>query len=1410
MISVKRCAATNISASHHHHQHHAHHHNQPHSQGNPNSSTTVQIRSSSAGRAASNNSAGSGSSNNNRLIRSRNSYQHIGGSGVAYTNGGYSSGGLSGGGPTNGFSSLLTNGSSGSLYHSTSNNSVLGSKSRNIGGDIYEFDSLFLVPKCALTYDKAMSLRKDLAAYDFNIRILEDTPKGNVWISGNRDANAQKQTRPSSANKDSRRRHSVAHTLHWFACVGEDIDINGFNDEEEQQKEREERIKQIKERQNEERQRKLEELKAQALAAQKFREQKEEERRRRMEDLRRRENDRRSQVEERRRAIQEADNERRQYILQKNQEREQRMETKRRNERSSIAFAFGSSTPRMIDTGDSGMSSSFWTNRRATSITNVAYTGAPLTRRSSERELPDGNSKKRATSASGLDRSTDDMRRMSSSMYEVFNWAQTSECPKKLTLSLAGAGINIDEPPSSAERAAAASARRDDSADMSYQRTVNRRKTDLMPTIPSPRDSSRSSLGTHTPRTPGRAFSMTRLDQLAQPRRRNGEHISAIIERERRQAMELENLTRLSLSSSRSSPTANGGAASKRMSRSMSQLASSGSAKYRNTSQDSHSGRSASVRKSSFNSSLLGENLMSRSDTSKSMSQLNTAGRVPRLTKAERLRQQVREQLNGSMAVTEKPPLPKISAASSGTSGGTSVERKRSQSGTSTPVRVAPAVDSATKKHSSAEKVRISSARGTPKASSTPLQSPGPDKTNRTLNDSLQQKTQKPKPKVDESSLVALQQGQTLVKQGSSVSAKSAEENTETVEQKQEQVLIQSETVSVSTTVVETAEQQQTIVTEIKTEEVQIDSAMEEHQPQLKSLEISNHEEKQDETKEANLLEPDQNGDGSTNDLMTASMIAKRITTEEEAKAALAERRRQAREEAERQAELERQRVAAEEAAEIQRQLEEEERLRKLEEETIRLAEEQRRLDEERLQQAIEEAKKRDEEERLRREEEARQKAEREESERKAREEAERQRVEMAERLKKEEKEREERRKRVEAIMSRTRAKGSANNTPTKQSDENKDDVMSKSQIVTSDNPAALLDPTMSMTESMLGSTDPQPSETDVAFPVPAEAPTSDKVDQLAQDVQSLSLVDVGSEVNQQNNNNNNNNSSSLNNNHNNNNDRNEESVAVSNSGKSNSSADYERSVTEKENFLLGSFNNNLNSNGGSGIGSSQQPSSLESSSSPVGATTNGKSTSGATTIAETTELIIEDAIMSGQTNGHKNGSIDNVFTQDLPAVDSATKPFLVTFDTSSPSATATAVDFTLSSAADVVAEQNNENHNLLDSTTFTNVTTTTATTAGQLIDFGSFQSSLADEVPQQQSATVLASDDPFNLNLNNNNNFSDHLLINSSNNGTSASPSLFTTGDANLISSSNFLNNNSARLVAASDSQDNRDLSLL
>jgi hypothetical protein len=71
------------------------------------------------------------------------------------------------------------------------------------------------------------------------------------------------------------------------------------------------------------------------------------------------------------------------------------------------------------------------------------------------------------------------------------------------------------------------------------------------------------------------------------------------------------------------------------------------------------------------------------------------------------------------------------------------------------------------------------------------------------------------------------------------------------------------------------------------------------------------------------------------------------------------------------------------------------------------------------------------------------------------------------------------------------------------------------------------------------------------------------------------------------------------------------------------SSGDYEKSVTEKENLLLGSFNvKSLSCNTNNSSDSSNlQP------------TTNGKTTS---------ELIIDDALISSQANGHKNGSIDN------------------------------------------------------------------------------------------------------------------------------------------------------------------------
>ena len=144
------------------------------------------------------------------------------------------------------------------------------------------------------------------------------------------------------------------------------------------------------------------------------------------------------------------------------------------------------------------------------------------------------------------------------------------------------------------------------------QQRVNRRKTDLMPTIPSPRDltptsSSRPSsvyLQGNRPfsRSPGRAYSMSRLDQLSQPRRRPAAELAALHEKS---------------PTLRSSPTA-----AKSMSRSMTHLAGS-----RVTQRGSQ---------------------LHRSDATRSMSQLSGSGQgqsapVPRMTRAERLRQRARE-----------------------------------------------------------------------------------------------------------------------------------------------------------------------------------------------------------------------------------------------------------------------------------------------------------------------------------------------------------------------------------------------------------------------------------------------------------------------------------------------------------------------------------------------------------------------------------------------------------------------------------------------------------------------------------------------------------------------------------------------------------------------------------------------
>ncbi|XP_036336521.1 ensconsin isoform X6 [Rhagoletis pomonella] len=820
-------------------------------------------------------------------------------------------------------------------------------------------------------------------------------------------------------------------------------------------KDRDEKLKFARDRQNEERQRKIEELRAQAEAAQRYREQKEEERRRRIEEIRQRDTEKRHQVEERKRAITEAEKERREYILRKNQERDSRLETKK-GPRNTVAFAFGSSTPRLLEP-DFGLvsPSTYLGHRRSTSITNV--TGASLSRRSSERELTDSGAKKRAISAGGTDRHEDD---------------------------------SVDS-----------------HATQIVFRSVARRKTDLMPTIPSPRDGhygSRSSL-IHTPRTPGRAFSMSRLDQLAQPIRRNGEHIRAILERERREQMELLDETESLGGSGRrrgskprhgSGSSCAGAGGVNAMSRSMTHLAG-GRAKYSLSSAAGSSG-GGGISSSSFrqlnggqrdttcsrsgNVTPGGHISTSRPGSAMSTStNISTSGYVARRSVPATRKQRPASIAGTGMSLEDlnkhkkdnRPPV-KASTPSSTTTTSAQNTPKRTSNMMSTSMIVSSSSRfSSAEKKPSAKRESVTPKATTPKSLS---KTPSSDRLNRSSKDVMTK------------SLISPSPSQTITKsEKDKVTAveQKKEESPAPVQSKEEKNslnIAKSEAESTTADTIAAAPTEPTMVTapasvaseSIGTESLgstievigEIEHAVEslvsvteakiEPSPAVESVEPKQAEQQpappqpqprsQNGSKENSevreLSPPTQNGE--SNDLMTASMIAKsKITTEEEAKAALAERRRLAREEAERQAELERQRLEAERLAELKRQEEEAERQRAFEEEANRLAEEQRRAEEERLRQAIEEAKQKEEEERRKREEEDKQRVQREEADKKAKEEAEKQRLEVAERLKREEKEREERRKRVEAIMSRTRRGGGGggggsattpNSTPVKES----------------------------------------------------------------------------------------------------------------------------------------------------------------------------------------------------------------------------------------------------------------------------------------------------------------------------------------------------------------------------------------
>ncbi|XP_043283099.1 ensconsin-like isoform X13 [Venturia canescens] len=653
-------------------------------------------------------------------------------------------------------------------------------------------------------------------------------------------------------------RHSLTkdQTMHWFAQIGADNEpirqgsdvkrrslydedsLDGDHPNDNQGRDSTgnakdvDRAKLVRDRQNEERQRRIEEMRQQAFAAQRFREQREVERKRRIDELRSRDSDRRNQVEERKRLIWEADRERREAILRKNQEREARIEARKKNERSQIGFAFGSSTPRMLEPADTG-GSSFWGTRRATSTTNVMMFSAaqPLTRRSSEREL-DG-SKKRATSAGGLDRKP-------------------------------GEGVRSGEV---------------------------------------------------TPNSPSRPHS------------------------------------------------------------SMSQQSGS------------------SVGSSNVN-------LRPRTTTPRRPRPASIAGTGVSVTE--------RHNLVGDIKVTKdsKPPLPKVH---------------------STPKKpTTPKVTDPPKKPT--DKL-IKSARASPRITpkATPLQSPGaehPPLIRENTTEIIKHNNGNKELKTEEKNEEKKDQGTEKAEDSQDLGGDLDKDDSKITSNAESNVSVSSSRAAKeSANVVHEVSGQvaQHAITKVEKKDEHINGGKKAAvEPEVKS--------------EPEIEEID----------MSASMIAKiRITTEEEAKAALAERRKLAREQAEREAELERQRLEEEERLEEERLRAEEEEQRRLEAETLRLAKEAQECEEQRLQQAIEEAKRREEEDRKRREEEARLKIEKEEAERKAREEAEKQRLEMVERLKKEEEERLQRRKRVEAIMLRTRGKNQSN-TPTKgeggESDKMKED----------------------------------------------------------------------------------------------------------------------------------------------------------------------------------------------------------------------------------------------------------------------------------------------------------------------------------------------------------------------------------
>ncbi|XP_059084303.1 zinc finger CCCH domain-containing protein 13-like isoform X3 [Tigriopus californicus] len=867
-------------------------------------------------------------------------------------------------------------------------------------------------------------------------------------------------------------------------------------------KEREDRVRKIKEHQEEERRKKLEELKQHAQASQKFREQQEFERRRHFELLRSKENEKLSAVVERRKAIESADRERKEALLKKAIEREEKIMEKRREQQARMTFAFGSSTPRSLHP-NLGSSSDIWGSSRSNGQGNIMsqsmYSPGPTAnRKSAERELMDESMKKRTSSVHGLDKSGDGRPRLStwkdrssavnrsspsrflpnlkSIMASPASGAASAKNTSNTNLKGVGttAGLlyrkdrftkvqsqpgspmaeqsplywfirDIDIGDSHSERS---SNRRAPSADGRGPRppgpspcsrsrhdshfmrgsaslvggedsglglpsssmsqsfclsgtggtfTAHRRRTDLMPTITPgmmarESGSSRSSTPAGTKRsTPGRAVSMSRLDQLSRPRL----HANHSPSHTRHMA---KGTSKTSLPN-------------QHQHHHHQQQQQPGSSHYVDV--VFRQGMSASVSMGHLNRppSNSANHINHRSPVKRRSSQL--AKRPPR-PRPEGISRE------SSSVHQSRPPSAMSSDSNTNTNGG--VRMRRSHVRRARPISIAT-----TGMSTSMIETRRSTPSRTNQKSLTSSTRMTRSKSIDKDDDNNSTKSTNSLSKSPSSNAVGGTPRRTPAQVKADSNAKKGKTPVKAPSTPMKSPVGKKDFVSSSTSIEERPPKSTTpdLTPKFQTEEVT---------PDVISGGAIGEGQKSPVKDKSPPPSTADGGQENTADSGPGTPSKKIISSEEEAKAKLAEKRRQMKEKMEREAELERQRLAEEERLEEERRLKEEEEERLAMIEADRLAALARQAEEERLQKAMEEAQKREEEERQRKEEEEKAKKEKEEAERKAREEAEMKQKEMEEKHRKEEAERLERKKRIEQIMARTRgSKGTPTSTPKKE-----------------------------------------------------------------------------------------------------------------------------------------------------------------------------------------------------------------------------------------------------------------------------------------------------------------------------------------------------------------------------------------